>query len=161
MRSATVRQAALPEVREGEEAGADLAVRIARVAEAVVVVLTGRLEDRHDPMLGHLLDDIVVGQGNLSVAVDLLGVLPGRSPRVASFGRAGRALAERRGWFRLVDPPDPLRGDLMAAGLGGSLVFTARVGAGRRTGRSPRAEEHLSRVLNMAAHPSSGEAKAG
>lgn len=130
-------------------------MRISRVAGIIVVAVEGLLEEAHDRPLGHVFEDLVVGQGNHSVVVDLLRVVPGRGSPLGAFCSASAQLAGRNGRFRMVDPPRRLAGELEDAGLGELLACTRRLGARAQNGMAV-ADAELCRALGLAAHPAGG-----
>ncbi len=115
---------------------------------AVVLTLQGDPEPSLGPLVTHLLDDVVAGQGNLTVVVDLLSVTATHPWLVEALAVAGRRLVCRGGQLRLVDPPGELRWALLGAGLGAWLATTRR-----SPGPYSGGDDALVRVLSMAAHP--------
>jgi anti-anti-sigma regulatory factor len=99
-------------------------VRIGRALGTVVVTVHGVLDDAGAAQLGGVLNDLIDGQGNLKVVVDLRDVHAVHPSGVSTFAVAGRRAQERGGLLTLSDPPDIL---YRALELRGRVQLTATV----------------------------------
>ncbi len=84
-----------------------LSIDISRELATVVVTLEGLLDEDSSPALVALLWDLVVGQGNLSVAVDARRLTLSDPVLVWVFQALEREAALRGGTFALVEPSPP------------------------------------------------------
>jgi len=98
-----------------------LSIDISRKQATVVVALGGVLDDSGSPMLVDLLWDLVVGQGNLSVAVDARRLTSSDPALLCVFQIIEWEAALRGGTFVVVGSPPPSAPDTRvrrAAALG-------------------------------------------
>lgn len=94
-------------------------VAISRTDAAVLVKLGGTLDQRSVAILTPMLRDLIDGQGNAAVVVDLRGV-PGVGPAAVELFTTAWSWARSHGVsFRLHRPPGPLR-DLLQHASNGS-----------------------------------------
>jgi anti-anti-sigma factor len=103
---------------------AHFSVRISRALGSVVVTVHGVLDDAGAAHLGGVLSDLIEGQGNLKVVVDLREVHAVSPSGVSTFAIAGKRAQERGGVLTLSDPPDIL---YRALELRGRVQLTATV----------------------------------
>ena len=97
-----------------------LSIGISRELARVVVTLEGLLDEGSSPALVALLWDLVVGQGNLSVAVDARRLTLSDPALTWGFQALEREAALRGGTLALVEPSPPSASteeDLTAAAL--------------------------------------------
>ena len=92
---------------------------IGRYQGTVVVTVHGELCGYGAAHLGLMLADLIDGQGNLSLIVDLhdATVSAGDSDHVSVFADAARRARRRGGALTLGEPPAVLRADLRRRGL--------------------------------------------
>ena len=117
-----------------------LSIDISRELATVVVTLEGVLDEDSSPALAELLWDLVVGQGNLSVAVDARRLTSSDPVLLCVFQVLEWEVAIRGGTLAVVEPSPP----------SGSAERnrTAAVLDHRRARRAA--------ALGMAAHPAGG-----
>lgn len=115
-------------------------IGISRELATVVVTLEGLLDEDNSPALVALLWDLVVGQGNLSVAVDARRLTLSHRELIWVFGALQREAAHRGGTLAVVEPPLPYSS--------AEQSFTAASLDHRREGRVA--------ALGRAAHPAGG-----
>jgi anti-sigma B factor antagonist len=123
-------------VRSSQALGLDLDITVSRAGSRVVAAVSGDLDVYSAPALSHLLDDLIVGQGNLFVDVDLsrVGVLDAAALRVLVVRRM--TLAAHGGVLALAGlGPNLYR---VLAITGHSQTFTIRSYASARSGSQPR-----------------------
>ena len=92
-------------------------VEVGRVLGAVVVTVEGGLTAGTWPALGDILCDLINGQGNLFVVVDLRATILTDAGGLDVLVAARRSLEERGGRFLLSAPPAETLQALSAAGL--------------------------------------------
>lgn len=94
-----------------------LSLTVGRSLGAVVVTLDGDLDRAGSPYLAAVLDDLIDGQGNLAVVLDLRGV--GRIDRsaVEVVAVAGQKIDRRGGELVLAGASRDVRDALAATGL--------------------------------------------
>jgi anti-anti-sigma factor len=115
-------------------------IAIGRCLGTVVVTLTGPLDTLAVTRLAATLDDLIDGQGNLVVAVDLSGVRRISPSGLQVLSAAASHLERRGGRLSLREAPDAVLDALQLAGLGrfiGGLIDKAErrtaSGAGARS----------------------------
>jgi anti-anti-sigma factor len=118
---------------------------IGRALGTVVVTVHGDLDPPAAEQLGTVLADLIDGQGNMAVVVDLHDARAADARCLSVFTGAAERATRRRGSLTLSEPPEILYEALILAGLG-ALVRTTRNDAQRRrlsaqpaTSRRPRA----------------------
>lgn len=94
-----------------------LRLAIARALGAVVVTVHGELDASTSVVLGRRLEDLIEGQGNLFVVVDLRGVVVSDAAGLDVLVKARRCMEERGGQFVLASPSTETEVALRAAGL--------------------------------------------
>lgn len=98
---------------------AHFGIAISRSMGTVVVTVHGELDVTAARHLGGLLADIIDGEGNLGVLVDLQDASGAAADGGASMFAATAELASKRGAsLRLYNPPDVLYEALVLTGLG-------------------------------------------
>lgn len=117
-----------------------LSIGISRELATVVVTLEGPLDEDSSPALVALLWDLVVGQGNLSVAVDARGLTLSDPTLIWVFQALEREAAFRGGTLAFVEPSPP--------SVSTERNLTAAALDHRRTRRVA--------ALGRAAHPAGG-----
>ena len=85
----------------------DLSIDISRELATVVVTLDGLLDEDSSPALVELLWDLVVGQGNLSVAVDARRLTSSDPALLCMFQVLDWEAGLRGGTLAVVQPPPP------------------------------------------------------
>lgn len=97
--------------------GSILELVVGRVLGAVVVTLHGEVTAASCEVLGDVLADLIDGQGNLFVVVELGDVVIAEGERLEVLVAARNSLRQRGGRFVLAAPPGRTRDVLQAAGL--------------------------------------------
>ena len=118
--SAVVR---LPGVAESAPTQASIVV--SRNRGTVVVTVHGELDLPRAGDLGAMLADLIDGQGNLSVVVDLHDATASEADCLWVFTEAAERARRHGGMIRLTEPPPPLHSALQLRGLDnfvGSIV---------------------------------------
>ena len=110
-----------PELTQGVDvdvpAAPRLKVVIGRALGTVVVTLHGELSAVTSGMLHDVLLDLIEGQGNLFLVIDMHDVVIPAGARLDGLVAARASLLDRGGRFLLAAPVGPVRGTLEAAGL--------------------------------------------
>lgn len=96
---------------------ASLRLAISRSFGAVVVTVLGELDVGTSVVLGQSLDDLIEGQGNLFVVVDLREVVVSDAAGLGVLAKARQRMEERDGQFVLASPSTDTDRALRAAGL--------------------------------------------
>jgi anti-anti-sigma factor len=110
---------ALPEPDRTATTSSDRsAVVIGRYQGTVVVTVHGELDRRRAADVGRMLADLINGQGNLSVVVDLHDATATNADRVSVFADAAEWVRRRGGVMTLSNPPTRLHEALRRRGLG-------------------------------------------
>ena len=94
-----------------------LRLAIARAFGAVVVTVHGELDIDTSSVLGQSLEDLIEGQGNLFVVVDLRDIVVSDPAGLAVLTTARGGIEERGGQFVLASPSADTDRALRAAGL--------------------------------------------
>lgn len=94
---------------------------IARFLGAVVVTVHGELDVGTSVVLGQTLEDLIEGQGNLFVVVDLREVVVGDAAGLGVFATAKHSMEQRGGQFVLASPSTGTGRALRAAGLADAI----------------------------------------
>lgn len=115
---------------------------VGRFQGTVTVTLHGDLALTASTGLGKVLGDLIDGQGNLAVAVDLRDVGRIDAAGVDVLARAGEKIAARGGELRLGGPTNAVFAALALAGLAG-LVSIPSERRQRVPGSSARASHRL------------------
>lgn len=112
MRSSAALRTGDPVTRSG--------VVIGRYQGTVVVTVHGQLDRQRAPHLDLVLADLIDGQGNLSIIVDLRDVTATATDadRASLFADAAGRARRHRGLIRLDKPPALLHEALLQRGLG-------------------------------------------
>jgi hypothetical protein len=97
-----------------------LRVGVARRAGVVVVGVHGRLDQPAVAQLHYVLEDLIDGQGNLSIVVDLRNAASGDAASAPLFSWAVDRAARHGGTLELSEPPVPLHHELESAGASGA-----------------------------------------
>jgi anti-anti-sigma regulatory factor len=103
----------------------DLSVVVARALETVVVTVTGTVDVAGRELLETVLEDLIDGQGNLHVAVDL-GKADVDGEAVNLLGTAARRSRSVGGTFTVKAPPAAVLGALRADELDGLIEVLPR-----------------------------------
>jgi anti-anti-sigma factor len=93
-------------------------VAVSRTLGAVVVTVEGALDPLTSPTLGRVLADLIDGQGNLFVVVDIRRLVVTDASGLCVLTRARRAVEARGGRFLLARSSPRTARVLRAAGLG-------------------------------------------
>jgi anti-anti-sigma factor len=96
---------------------ADFSIVVGRFLGTVVVTLAGTLDALAATRLGATLQDLIDGQGNLAIAIDLRGVCQVAPSGLQVLSDAAYGIERRGGRLSLSDPPDAIRCCLDSAGL--------------------------------------------
>jgi len=107
------------------QANPALATRVGRAPGRVVVGLTGELDASTAPALRRLLDDLVEGQGNLNVAVDLSGLAWVDADGLGALVASAQRLRARGRRLTLTGVRPRTYGALEAAGLTRAFAIEA------------------------------------
>ena len=126
------------------------AIVIGRYQETVVVTVHGELDHPRAAHLGHVLADLIDGQGNLSLLVDLHDATAADARQMSVFADADERARRHGGSITLSKPPAALHEALRQQGLGHLVEPLAPPGAGR----APAAEGSSRRERR--AHPTGG-----
>lgn len=92
-------------------------VDISRTLGAVVVAVQGELALGTSAALGDVLSDLIDGQGNMLVVVDLRAAVVAETDALDVLVAARRSLEDRGGRFLLAAPSPAIGQALVAAGL--------------------------------------------
>lgn len=95
---------------------------ISRALGTVVVTLRGKLDGSGSAYLAAILDDLIDGQGNLAVVIDLNSVGSIDCASVEALAVAAHELAKHRGQLSLARPAPSVWEVLSATGLAGLIV---------------------------------------
>lgn len=95
---------------------------VGRALGTVVVTLKGELDGSGSSYLAAILDDLIDGQGNLDVGIDLRSVGSIDHASVEALAVAGHQLARHGGQLSLARPIPAVREVLAATGLAGLIV---------------------------------------
>lgn len=90
---------------------------VGRFRGTVVVTLSGGLDALAATRLAATLRDLIDGQGNLSIALDLRGLYKIAPSGLQVLSAAASGLERRGGFLSLSEPPDAIRRCLHRAGL--------------------------------------------
>ncbi len=90
---------------------------IRRFLGTVVVTVHGELDIARAGQLGRILADLIDGQGNLSVTVDLHEATASDADSLSVFVEAAERARRRGGKVTLNDPPAPLQEALQLRGV--------------------------------------------
>lgn len=102
---------------ERRETPTEFSIVIGRFLGTVVVTVKGTLDTLAATRLAATLHDLIEGQGNLAIAVDLKGLCHLAPSGLQVLSTAASGLERRGGCFSLSEPPDPLLRALDVAGL--------------------------------------------
>jgi anti-anti-sigma factor len=103
------------EAPQGARAG--LSIVIGRFLGTVVVTLRGTLDTLAATRLAATLQDLIEGQGNLAIALDLRGLRQVAPSGLRVLSAAASGLERRGGCLSLSEPPEAVRRCLDEAGL--------------------------------------------
>lgn len=129
---------------------AQFSIAISRSMGTVVLTVHGDLDGPAAVRLGGLLADIIDGQGNLGVVVDLHDTSASAAGRASMFAATADLASKRGASLSLRNPPDVLYQALVLMGLG-RLVRTTR-----HDGRRPSPSAPFGRIAApgvRACHP--------
>lgn len=118
---------------------------ISRTLGDVVVTVEGEVGARTSGMLGAALLDLIEGQGNLFVVVDLRGAVLAGPSGLDVLAAAKRSMEGRNGQFLLSAPSHDIRKALLAAGLADVIEAHPERRHHPSTGRIPPLSDGLSR----------------
>ncbi len=90
---------------------------IGRFQGTVVVTVHGELDVIRAAHLGSILSDLIDGQGNLSITVDLHDATASDADSLWVFSEAAERARRRGGTIRLNEPPAPLHQGLQLRGV--------------------------------------------
>jgi anti-anti-sigma factor len=122
---------------------------IGRYQATVVVTVHGELDHPRAAHLGHVLADLIDGQGNLSLLVDLHDANAADARHLAVFAVAAERVLRHGGSIALSKSPDALREALRQNGLGHLVEAVVQHGAER----APAAAAEGSSRRERQAHP--------
>ena len=108
----------------------DLSLVVGRALGTVVVTVDGALNLEGSQLLARLLGDLIEGQGNLAVAVDL-GTAIVEPEALTVFVDAAQRAHKRGTKFVLKQPPIETHEALQAGGYAGLVEILPRRGSGR------------------------------
>ncbi|MEA2703407.1 MAG: hypothetical protein QOD63_1352 [Actinomycetota bacterium] len=137
-----------PSPRAG--AGAD-AIVIGRFQGTVVVSLHGVLDLSLSASLGGVLDDLIEGQGNLAIIVDLRDLKRIDGAGVDILRTAAGQIMARGGELRLGRPAGAVFDTLVLSGLAG--LIDSRSEGGQPPGSPERPPRHTGREASRNLHP--------
>lgn len=123
---------------------------IGRYQATVVVTVHGDLDHPRTAHLGHVLADLIDGQGNLSLLVDLRDATAADARQMSVFADADKRARQHGGSITLSKPPAPLHEALRQQGLFHLVEPLPPQGAQR----APAAEASSQRERK--AHPTGG-----
>jgi anti-anti-sigma factor len=126
------------------------AIVIGRFRGTVIVTLHGALDLSVSAGLGRMLHDLIEGQGNLSVVVDLRDVGRIDSSGVDVLGSASDQIAARGGELRLGEPTGAVFDALALSGLATLIDVPFE---GERRPSSPKPSRSVGRQASMDSHP--------
>jgi anti-anti-sigma factor len=118
----------------------------------VVVTAHGPLDAANGAVLESVLADLIEGQGNLTVVVDLHDVPAVDAAGLAVLVASAEAAAGRGGNLTLADPWGPVAAGLEAIGLGSAVTMTHRRRLRSLSPPSHRPDDGERRT-SMAQHP--------
>lgn len=125
---------------------------VGRFHGTVTVTLHGDLEQAASEGLSGVLGDLIDGQGNLAVAVDLRDVGRIDGAGIAALASAGEKIAARGGELRLGGPTGAVFDSLALAGLAGLVSIPSE-----RRQRAPAPGRGASASLRRStSHPAGG-----
>lgn len=139
-------------------ATAGFAIVIGRCLGTVVVTLRGTLDMPGAMRLAETLKDLIEGQGNLSIALDLRRLRQVAPSGLQVLSAAASGIERRGGCLSLSEPPDAIRRCLDGAGLT-RLVACPRTNDADVTpcGRGEEGSNgHAARASAQAQHPAGG-----
>ncbi len=124
-------------------------IAISRALGTDVVTVHGELDATGARHLGSVLADIIDGQGNLGVVVDLHDASAADASGLSVLAAVADKASHRGAELRLSDPPVPLFQDLVRMGLGPLVLSTLD------DGRHPSPSPSFGRVTppEWAIHP--------
>jgi anti-anti-sigma factor len=114
-------------------------VVVGRYQRTVIVTVHGGLDHPRAADLGHILSDLIDGQGNLSLVVDLSDAADAGAAWVSVFAEASERARRRGGAITLSKPPALLNQALHDGGLD-HLVVAAAPSAGPPRPERPERE---------------------
>ncbi|MGH9149464.1 MAG: STAS domain-containing protein [Acidimicrobiales bacterium] len=129
-----------------------LRIAISRAMGTVVVTVHGDLDVAGARHLASVLADLIDGQGNLAVVVDLRDAGGPDPAAVGVFAAAAENATRRGGVLSLCDPPDLLYEALQRQGLG-QLVRTTRNDGHRRSLSAPLGRIAAPRATSLPPRP--------
>ncbi|HUP69278.1 MAG TPA: STAS domain-containing protein [Acidimicrobiales bacterium] len=100
-------------------------VVVSRALGTVVVTVHGDLDRSGSPFLAAVLDDLIEGQGNLMIVIDLRHVARVEISTVEAVAQAARKIAGHGGELALSGPGANVREALTATGLAGLILGPA------------------------------------
>lgn len=118
-----------PSPLRGAGAKPALSLVIGRALGSVVVTVDGELDVESSELLARVLSDLIEGQGNLAVAVDL-GKAIVDPEAVTVFAEAAKRASERGAKFILAKPPIETYEALRAGGYADLVEVVPRTEAG-------------------------------
>ncbi|MGH9156921.1 MAG: STAS domain-containing protein [Acidimicrobiales bacterium] len=131
---------------------ARFSIAISRALGTVVVTVHGDLDVPGAGHLSSVLADLIDGQGNLAVMIDLHDASAVDASGVSVLASAAERARRRGGNLSLCDPAEVLYQALQLRGLG-ALVRTTRHDGQRRP---PSAASGAARPRGWASHPATG-----
>jgi anti-anti-sigma factor len=132
---------------------------IGRYQRTVVVTVHGELDHPRAAQLNYVLADLIDGQGNLSLLVDLHDATTADAERVSVFAEAAERLRRRGGAMTLSKPPVLLHEALRDGGLGhlvGTFLHQHGAECGPASERSARGERRAHPAGRSPSNPSEG-----
>jgi anti-sigma B factor antagonist len=105
--------------------GVEFGLQIARLQSRIVVSITGEVDALTAAQLRHCLDDLVLGQGNRDLVLDMHSVTFLDSTGLGVIVGASRRLRELGGELTISAPSRPVSAVLETTGLTRALIITA------------------------------------
>ena len=134
-------------------ASAGFRIVVGRALGMVVVTVHGELDPPAAAQLGNVLTDLIDGQGNMAVAVDLHDARAADARCLSAFAAAAERARRRRASLTLSEPPEILYEALILRGLGALVRKTRRDAQRRRLSAQPARDM---RPRGWALHPARG-----
>lgn len=120
----------------------------------MVVTTHGVLDPNSARVLGNALLDLIEGQGNLDVVVDVADLDLSDHLCLAALAPAASAAERRGGWLTFADPSETVTRGLMLADLAGAVLVSTDRRSRSLTPSRADASGNGARRAEMAQHPS-------
>jgi anti-anti-sigma factor len=129
------------------------ALAIARAMGVVVVTAHGPLDAANGAVLKSVLADLIEGQGNMNVIVDLHDVAVVDPSSLGVLVASAASAASRGGGLTLSDPCEAVAADLETSGLSPAFTVTHRRRLRSLSPPSHRPDDDELRRISMSQHP--------